>query len=147
MENFKVKNRLVYGGYIALLWLLGGLAFYYILNMITQSPEEDSSLLCHYSSYIVIGIVISWMHSLTYYSLMNGILQIRTPHVIVKTLILQNIIKADCHASAKFHLLRGWYNVSLTDQKGKKVYLYTENAKRLIELLKEKNIEMSVVSN
>lgn len=30
MENFKVKNRLVYGGYIALLWLLGGLAFYYI---------------------------------------------------------------------------------------------------------------------
>ena len=27
MENFKVKNRLVYGGYIALLWLLGGLAF------------------------------------------------------------------------------------------------------------------------
>ena len=33
MENFKVKNRLVYGGYIALLWLLGGLAFYYILNM------------------------------------------------------------------------------------------------------------------
>ena len=59
--------------------------------------------------------------------------------------ILQNIIKADCHASAKFHLLRGWYNVSLTDQKGKKVYLYTENAKRLIELLKEKNIEMSVL--
>ena len=137
MENFKVKNRLVYGGYIALLWLLGGLAFYYILNIITQSPEEDSSLLCHYSSYIVIGIVISWMHS--------RILQIRTPHVIVKTLILQNIIKADCHASAKFHLLRGWYNVSLTDQKGKKVYLYTENAKRLIELLKEKNIEMSVL--
>ena len=40
MENFKVKNRLVYGGYIALLWLLGGLAFYYILNIITQSPEE-----------------------------------------------------------------------------------------------------------
>lgn len=32
MENFKVKNRLVYGGYIALLWLLGGLAFYYILE-------------------------------------------------------------------------------------------------------------------
>lgn len=30
MENFKVKNRLVYGGYIALLWLLGGLAFYSI---------------------------------------------------------------------------------------------------------------------
>lgn len=145
MENFKVKNRLVYGGYIALLWLLGGLAFYYILNMITQSPEDDSGLLCHYSSYIVIGIVISWMHSRTYYSLMNGILQIRTPHVIVKTLILQNIIKADCHTSAKFHLLRGWYNVSLTDQKGKKVYLYTENAKRLIELLKEKNIEMSVL--
>ena len=85
------------------------------------------------------------MHSRTYYSLMNGILQIRTPHVIVKTLILQNIIKADCHASAKFHLLRGWYNISLTDQKGKKVYLYTENAKRLIELLKEKNIEMSVL--
>ena len=47
MENFKVKNRLVYGGYIALLWLLGGLAFYYILNIITQSPEDDSSLLCH----------------------------------------------------------------------------------------------------
>ena len=46
MENFKVKNRLVYGGYIALLWLLGGLAFYYILNIITQSPEDDSSLLC-----------------------------------------------------------------------------------------------------
>lgn len=23
MENFKVKNRLVYGGYIALLWVLG----------------------------------------------------------------------------------------------------------------------------
>lgn len=52
MENFKVKNRLVYGGYIALLWLLGGLAFYYILNIITQSPEENSSLLCHYSSYM-----------------------------------------------------------------------------------------------
>mgnify|MGYP000040167271 CR=1 FL=1 len=33
----------------------------------------------------------------------------------------------------------------VTDQKGKKVYLYTENAKRLIELLKEKNIEMSVL--
>lgn len=45
MENFKVKNRLVYGGYIALLWLLGGLAFYYILNIITQSPEEDSAII------------------------------------------------------------------------------------------------------
>ena len=69
METSRLKTELVYGGYIALLWLLGGLAFYYILNIITQSPEEDSSLLCHYSSYIVIGIVISWMHSRTYYSL------------------------------------------------------------------------------
>lgn len=39
MENFKVKNRLVYGGYIALLWLLGGLAFYYILNnLLKKTP-------------------------------------------------------------------------------------------------------------
>lgn len=96
MENFKVKNRLVYGGYIALLWLLGGLAFYYILNIITQSPEEDSSLLCHYSSYIVIGIVISWMHSRTYYSLMNGILQIRTPHVIVKNFTKYHKSRLSC---------------------------------------------------
>lgn len=40
MENFKVKNRLVYGGYIALLWLLGGLAFYYILNIINVSSTN-----------------------------------------------------------------------------------------------------------
>lgn len=147
MENFKVKNKLVYGGYIVLLWLLGGLAFHYILNTIIQSPKEESNLLYHYSSYILIGIVTSWIHSRTYYSLMNGILQIRTPHVILRTLILQNITKADYYASARFHPLHGWYNVSLIDQKGKKVYLYTKNEKRLIELLKEKNSDISVISN
>ena len=41
METSRLKTDWFNGGYIALLWLLGGLAFYYILNIITQSPEED----------------------------------------------------------------------------------------------------------
>lgn len=33
MENFRLKNRWNYGGYIILWWFLGGLIFYCILNM------------------------------------------------------------------------------------------------------------------
>ena len=36
-------------------------------------------------------------------------------------------------------------NVCLTDQKGKKYYLYVKNEKRFLELLKEKNPTLSVV--
>ena len=77
-------------------------------------------------------------------SLRNDILQIRTPYLVLKTLVLQDIIKADYYASAKLHFLHGWYNVCLTDQKGKKYYLYVKNEKRFIELLKEKNPTLSV---
>lgn len=67
--------------------------FYCILNMITQVPKEDASFLYPYSSYMLSGILIGWMHSRTYYAVRNDILQLRTPHLLLKTVVLQDIIK------------------------------------------------------
>ena len=50
MENFKLKNRFIYGSHIILLWFLCGLLFYCFLNLVTQAPQEDSNFLSHYSS-------------------------------------------------------------------------------------------------
>lgn len=145
MENFKLKNKFMYGSHIILLWFLCGLLFYCFLILVTQAPQEDSNFLSHYLFYILIAIATSWIYGRIYYSLRNDILQIRTPYLVLKTLVLQDIIKADYYASAKLHFLHGWYNVCLTDQKGKKYYLYVKNEKRFIELLKEKNPTLSVV--
>lgn len=68
----------MYGGYIILWWFLGGLIFYCLLNLITQSPKEEADLLYPYSSYMLSGILVSWMHSRTYYAVRKEILQIRT---------------------------------------------------------------------
>ena len=81
MENFKLKNRFIYGSHIILLWFLCGLLFYCFLNLVTQAPQEDSNFLSHYSSYILIGIVTTWIYGRVYYSVRNGILQIRTPYL------------------------------------------------------------------
>lgn len=61
----------MYGGYIILWWFLGGLIFYCLLNLITQSPKEEADLLYPYSSYMLSGILVSWMHSRTYYAVRN----------------------------------------------------------------------------
>lgn len=139
MENFRLKNKWIYGGYIILWWFLGGLIFYCILNMITQVPKEGASFLYPYSSYMLSGILIGWMHSRTYYAVRNDILQLRTPHLLLKTVVLQDIIKTDHYTSTKFDVIHGWYNVCLTLQKGKKVYLYAKDEKKLIALLEERN--------
>lgn len=110
------------------------------------SSPRRFEFLSHYLFYILIAIATSWIYGRVYYSLRNDILQIRTPYLVLKTLVLQDIIKADYYASAKLHFLHGWYNVCLTDQKGKKYYLYVKNEKRFIELLKEKNLDMSIAN-
>lgn len=47
MENFKLKNKFMYGSYIILLWFLCGLLFYCFLILVTQAPQEDSNFLSH----------------------------------------------------------------------------------------------------
>ena len=135
MENFRLKNRWMYGGYIILWWVLGGLIFYCLLNLITQSPKEEADFLYPYSSYMLTGILIGWMHSRTYYVVGKDILQIRTPYVLLKTLVLHDIIQAVHYDSTRFNVRHGWYNVCLTLQEGKKVYLYAKDGEKLIELL------------
>mgnify|MGYP000566875408 FL=1 len=110
-----------------------------------ESGHPSSPGRFEFSVPLLIGIVTTWIYGRVYYSIRNGILQIRTPYLVLKTLVLQDIIKADYYASAKLHFLHGWYNVCLTDQKGKKYYLYVKNEKRFLELLKEKNPTLSVV--
>lgn len=112
----------MYGGYIILWWVLGGLIFYCLLNLITQSPKEEADFLYPYSSYMLSGILISWMHSRTYY-------------VVGKALVLHDIVQAVHYDSTQFNVRHGWYNVCLTLQKGKKVYLYAKDGEKLIALL------------
>lgn len=40
MENFKLKNKFMYGSYIILLWFLCGLLFYCFLILVTQAPQR-----------------------------------------------------------------------------------------------------------
>lgn len=93
----------MYGGYIILWWVLGGLIFYCLLNLITQSPKEEADFLYPYSSYMLSGILISWMHSRTYYVVGKDILQIRTPYVLLKTLVLHDIVQAVHYDSTRFN--------------------------------------------
>lgn len=133
MKKFGLKNRLLYGGIIILPWLICGGSFY-----IWFFKEDFSNFITYFSSYMLAGILTSWIQSRKYYSVLNSVLQIRSPYVVFNTINVQDIVKVEPYTSTKLGI-NGLYTMRIICSNGKKFYIYPERQEELISALKEIN--------
>ena len=143
MEKFRLKNRLLYGGTIFLIWLLCGFILLGIFDLVSN---YTSNFWIHYLFFMIPGILVSWIHSCKYYSFVNDLLRIKSNHNLYNTIVLKEIVRADIYNGIKFNH-QGLYSLRLTNTKGKKFYLYPENQDKLISVLKGKCPALSLDYN